>query len=108
MGLYGAAVAFPVIDFRRNLAPIALLGVALVIISALVVGLVLFAVFPELNLASAIALGAVLSPTDAVSATSRSRGVDKEPTLSYLLSNQSVLYTQTHERCAWRTVRMLF
>ena len=89
--LYGAAVAFPVIDFRRNLAPIALLGVALVIISALVVGLVLFALFPELNLASAIALGAVLSPTDAVSATSIAKRLGLPARVTTVLEGESLV-----------------
>ncbi|MFC4243433.1 cation:proton antiporter [Gryllotalpicola reticulitermitis] len=89
--LYGAAVAFPVIDFRRNLAPIALLGVPLVIISALAVGLVLFLLFPELNLASAIALGAVLSPTDAVSATSIAKRIGLPARVVTVLEGESLV-----------------
>jgi monovalent cation/hydrogen antiporter len=89
--LYGAAVAFPVIDFRRNLAPIAFLGVALVIISAVVVGWVLYIVFPDLDLASAIALGAVLSPTDAVSATSIAKRIGLPSRIVTVLEGESLV-----------------
>ncbi|GAA4175275.1 sodium:proton antiporter [Gryllotalpicola koreensis] len=89
--LYGAAVAFPVIDFRRNLPSIAFLGVALVIISAVAVGWVLFVVFPDLDLASAIALGAVLSPTDAVSATSIAKRIGLPSRIVTVLEGESLV-----------------
>jgi CPA1 family monovalent cation:H+ antiporter len=89
--LYGAAVAFPVIDFRRNLPPIAFLGVALVIVSAIAVGWVLFVVFPDLDLASAIALGAVLSPTDAVSATSIAKRIGLPSRIVTVLEGESLV-----------------
>jgi len=89
--LYGAAVAFPVIDFRRNLPPIAFLGVVLVIISAIAVGSVLYVVFPELDLASAIALGAVLSPTDAVSATSIAKRIGLPSRVVTVLEGESLV-----------------
>lgn len=67
--LYSAAVQVPVVDFRRNLSGIGMLSVVLVVISAVVIGLLLYLLLPQLNLAAAIALGAVVSPTDAVAAT---------------------------------------
>lgn len=67
--LYAAAVQVPIVDFRRNLGGITMLSVVLVVISAVVIGFILFALLPQLNLAAAIALGAVVSPTDAVAAT---------------------------------------
>ena len=45
-------------------------ALTLVLVSAVVTGLVLYALLPDLNLAAAIALGAVVSPPDAVAATS--------------------------------------
>jgi CPA1 family monovalent cation:H+ antiporter len=89
--LYGAAVAFPVIDFRRNLAPIALLGVVLVIVSAIAVGWVLFLALPDLDLPSAIALGAVLSPTDAVSATSIAKRIGLPARIVTVLEGESLV-----------------
>ncbi|MHA7986850.1 cation:proton antiporter [Rathayibacter sp. CAU 1779] len=67
--LYAAAVQVPLVDFRRNLGGITMLSVVLVVVSAVVVGFILFTLLPQLNLAAAIALGAVVSPTDAVAAT---------------------------------------
>lgn len=64
--LFSAAVAMPVTDFRRELRAISGLAIGLVVISALIVGVVVHALVPALPLPWAIALGAVLSPTDAV------------------------------------------
>ncbi|MBN9612657.1 MAG: cation:proton antiporter, partial [Actinobacteria bacterium] len=68
--LYSAAVNVPVLDLRRNVGPIAGLSVVLVIVSALVIGLLLHLIVPEIPLAAGVALGAVVAPTDAVAATS--------------------------------------
>jgi len=89
--LYGAAVNFPIIDFRRNLAPIASLGVILVIVSAVLVGLLLWALLPELDLASAIVLGAVVSPTDAVSATSIAKRIGLPSRIVTVLEGESLV-----------------
>lgn len=64
--LYASAVKMPMLEFRRNLGPIAILSVLLVALSAVVVGAVLHALVPGLGLPAAIALGAIVSPTDAV------------------------------------------
>ena len=64
--LFAAAVSMPIMDFRRELRLVAALAIGLVIISALVIGFVLNWLVPAISLPWAIALGAVLSPTDAV------------------------------------------
>ena len=64
--LHASAVKMPMPEVRRNLGPIATLSVLLVALSAVVVGTVLHTLVPGLGLAAAIALGAVVSPTDAV------------------------------------------
>ena len=71
--LYAAAIKLPLADFRRDLAPIAGLSVALVILTAFASGWLLFVLLPELSLPAAIALGAIISPPDAVAATSIGR-----------------------------------
>lgn len=68
--LYAAAVNVPTTDFRRELGTISALSVGLVVVSAFVVGFILWRIFPELGLAGAVAVGAVVSPPDAVAATS--------------------------------------
>ena len=64
--LYATAVNISTINFRRELTSVAVLAVLLVAVSAGVIGGVLTLVVPSLSLAWAIAMGAVLSPTDAV------------------------------------------
>jgi len=68
--LYAAAVNMPATDFRRDLGSITALSVVLVVVSAFAVGLFLWWLLPGLGLAAAVALGAVVSPPDAVAATS--------------------------------------
>ena len=64
--LYATAVGISTINFRRELASVVVLAILLVIVSAAVIGGVLTLVIPGLSSAWAIAVGAVLSPTDAV------------------------------------------
>lgn len=68
--LYSAAVNMPVMDFRRNLGPISALSVLLVIASAFATGLLVWWLMPDIGFAAAVALGAVISPPDAVAAIS--------------------------------------
>lgn len=71
--LFAAAVSMPVMDFRRDLLAVASLAVGLVAISAVVLGAVVHWLVPEIPLAWAIGLGAVISPTDAVAITMTKR-----------------------------------
>jgi CPA1 family monovalent cation:H+ antiporter len=77
--LFVAAFETPIRDLRRNLAPIARLSIALVILTAVVVAAVAQALVPGLGWAAAFALGAIVAPTDALAATSvfRRLGVPK-------------------------------
>lgn len=63
--LFSAAVQMPTQDFRRNLGTISSLAIVLVIVSSLTVGAFLH-VLLKLDYPTAIALGAIMSPTDAV------------------------------------------
>ncbi|HEU5487091.1 MAG TPA: cation:proton antiporter, partial [Microlunatus sp.] len=64
--LYSAAVNMPTMDFRRDLRTISAFSVLLVIGSAVIIGYVMSSLIPGIGLATGIALGAILSPTDAV------------------------------------------
>ena len=64
--LYSAAVQLPAIEFRRDFGPIAGLSVLLVLLSSLALGLFFNQLVPGLGIFFALALGAILSPTDAV------------------------------------------
>lgn len=67
--LYSAAFFSSLRDLRDNLRPISMLAIGLVIATTLVVGVVAKLVIDDLSWAAAFTLGAVLSPTDPVSAT---------------------------------------
>jgi CPA1 family monovalent cation:H+ antiporter len=68
--LYPAALFTSWRDFRRNLRPIVMLAIGLVLFTMIVVACVAHALIPSLPWAAAFALGAIVSPPDAVAATS--------------------------------------
>ncbi|WZH37727.1 MAG: sodium:proton antiporter [Microbacterium enclense] len=92
--LYSAAVQLPAIEFRRDFVPIAGLSVVLVVLSSVVLGLFFWAVIPGLGLALGIALGAILSPTDAV-ATSIAKRLGIAPRVVTMLEGESLLNDAT-------------
>ena len=67
--LYPAALMTSWRDFRANLRPIMLLAIGLVLFTTISVGYVAHYFIPLLPLAGAFALGAIISPPDAVAAT---------------------------------------
>ena len=93
--LYSAAVNVPLVDFRRNLRPVVGLSVLLVIISAVVVGAAVHFLVPEIPLAVGIALGAVISPTDAVAATSIGKRLGMPDRLVSILEGESLVNDAT-------------
>ncbi|MBB1195559.1 cation:proton antiporter [Curtobacterium flaccumfaciens] len=64
--LYSSAVSMPSMNFRREFGAISGLSVLLVVASSLVLGLFFAWVIPGLGFWWGIALGAIVSPTDAV------------------------------------------
>jgi CPA1 family monovalent cation:H+ antiporter len=67
--LYASAVSIPVVEFRRDLLAVGVLAVVLVVATAVVLGLALHQFLPVVPLNICIALGAIISPTDAVATT---------------------------------------
>ncbi len=67
--LWAAAYFTSLREFRQNLRPISLLAVGLVVATTAGVAAVAHALLPGIGWAEAIALGAIVSPPDAVSAT---------------------------------------
>lgn len=92
--LYAAAIQLPVVDFRRNLGSISGLSVLLVIVSALLTGFALNALL-GIDLAAAIALGAVVSPTDVVAATSIGKRLGLPPRLLAILEGEGLVNDAT-------------
>ena len=93
--LYSAAVNVPITDFRRNLRAITGLSVVLVVISAFGTGLLLWWLLPDLSFAAAVALGAVISPPDAVAATSIGKRLGLPPRLVTVLEGEGLVNDAT-------------
>ncbi|MFZ4896247.1 cation:proton antiporter [Plantibacter sp. Mn2098] len=64
--LYSASVSMPSMEFRRELNAIGGLSIVLVVLSSVILGFFFSLVIPGLGIWWGIALGAVISPTDAV------------------------------------------
>ena len=77
--LYATAIRSSLIDIRRDAKAIGSLAVGLVLATAVVVGFGLHAVVPGISLATALALGAIVAPPDAVATTAVARrsGLDR-------------------------------
>jgi CPA1 family monovalent cation:H+ antiporter len=71
--LYSAALDSSYLNIKANLRPIGLLSVGLVLATTAIVGLVAHLVIPGLRLSTALVLGAVIAPPDAVAAVSIGR-----------------------------------
>jgi Na+/H+ antiporter len=67
--LWSAAMFTSVREFKRNIDKIGTLAVGLVIVTTAVVAVVVHELFPGIPWAVAVALGAIVSPPDAVAAT---------------------------------------
>ncbi len=89
--LYASAIQVPLLDFRRNIGTISALSVLLVIVTALIVGIVMHALLPRLDLADAVALGAIVSPTDAVAATTVAKRLGLPARLVTVLEGESLV-----------------
>lgn len=81
--------------FRRNLPGILSLAVGAVIFTTLVVGMVTHWILPQLPWAACFALGAIVSPPDAVAARAVLKGVTLPRRLVALLEGESLLNDAT-------------
>ena len=96
--LYATAIRTSVVDFRANRRSIGYLSLLLVVVTALGVGLVTWAILP-VPFAVAVALGAVVAPPDAVAATSIARGVGLPRRLVTILEGESLVNDATAITC---------
>jgi CPA1 family monovalent cation:H+ antiporter len=81
--------------FRRHLGGILLLAVGAVVFTTLAVGVVTHWILPELPWAACFALGAIVSPPDAVSARAVLKGVTLPRRLTALIEGESLLNDAT-------------
>ncbi|WP_203230678.1 cation:proton antiporter domain-containing protein, partial [Agromyces humi] len=92
--LYSASVSMPSMEFRREFGAISGLSVALVVVSSVALGFLFWWLVPGVTLAAGIALGAIVSPTDAV-ATSIVKRVGVTPRVVTVLEGESLLNDAT-------------
>jgi Na+/H+ antiporter len=93
--LYSAALDSSAIQIRANIRPIALLAVGLVLFSTACVGLVAWWLAPGLPLGAALALAAVVAPTDAVAAVSIGRRLGLPRRMMTVLTGESLFNDAT-------------
>jgi len=92
--LYSASVSMPAMTFRREFGAIGGLSVILVIVSSVVLGLFFAWIIPGLGLGWGVALGAIVSPTDAV-ATGIVKRAGVSPRVVAILEGESLLNDAT-------------
>src|SRR5437867_6820700 len=93
--LWAAAYLTSLREFRANLRPILLLAVGLVLATTAAVAVVAHAVLPGIGWAEAIALGAIVSPPDAVSATAIGKRLRIPRRLVTILEGESLVNDAT-------------
>jgi len=82
-------------DFRSNIRPITLLAVGLVLVTTAAVAVVAHIWLPGLGWAGAIALGAIVSPPDAVSATAVAKRLGLPYRVVTILEGESLVNDAT-------------
>ncbi|MFD3584833.1 Na+/H+ antiporter [Streptomyces sp. NPDC058683] len=93
--LYKEGTESSYLDLRANMRPVALLSVGYVLFATFVVGWAAYVIVPGLPLPAALALGAVLAPTDAVAAAAIARRVGLPSRLTTILQGESLLNDAT-------------
>ncbi|GHH54351.1 Na+/H+ antiporter [Streptomyces candidus] len=93
--LHTAALESSYLDLRANLRPVALLSVGYVLFATVTVGWLVSLLVPALPLASALVLGAVIAPPDAVAATAIARKLGLPPRITAILQGESLVNDAT-------------
>ena len=93
--LWAAAYFTSLREFRNNIRPISMLAVGLVLATTATVAAVAHAALPGMGWAEAIALGAIVSPPDAVSATAIAKRLHIPHRLVTILEGESLVNDAT-------------
>ncbi|HEU4863928.1 MAG TPA: Na+/H+ antiporter [Candidatus Limnocylindria bacterium] len=93
--LFSAAYLSSPRELWRNIRPISLLAVGLVIITTAAVAVVAMVLIPPLGWPLAVALGAIVSPPDAIAATSIARSLNLPRRLVTILEGESLVNDAT-------------
>ncbi|MBS0319587.1 MAG: Na+/H+ antiporter [Proteobacteria bacterium] len=89
--LFGDAWQIPKRDLRAVLRPVLLLAFGLVLATVVVVGYTMHALIPALPLAAAFALGAIVSPTDALATSAMIGKLEMPRRMTMILSGESLI-----------------
>ncbi|WP_068469314.1 Na+/H+ antiporter [Candidatus Protochlamydia phocaeensis] len=89
--LYYGAYWISFREFKKNLREIFSLALGLVIATTIVIGIIFKALFPELSWSLAFAVGAIISPPDAMAATAILRHFNIGTRLSTILEGESLV-----------------
>jgi monovalent cation/hydrogen antiporter len=93
--LWSAGLESSAVALRTNFRSIGLLAVGLPLATTFAVGFVAYLTVPELTLAAAVTLGAIVAPPDAVSATAVGRRLGLPRRIMTLLGGESLLNDAT-------------
>jgi CPA1 family monovalent cation:H+ antiporter len=93
--LWSAGLESSYVALRQNIRPIGLLAVGLPLATTFAVGWVAYQTVPELTVAAALTLGAIVAPPDAVSATAVGRRLGLPRRMMTLLGGESLLNDAT-------------
>ena len=93
--LWAAAYFTSLREFRQSLRPISLLAIGLVLATTAAVAAVARVVLPGLGWPAALALGAIVSPPDAVAATAIAKRIGLPRRLVTILEGESLLNDAT-------------
>ncbi|GLP77843.1 Na+/H+ antiporter [Mycobacterium antarcticum] len=93
--LWSAGLESSYVAMRRNTRRIGLLAVGLPLVTTFAVGIVAYHTVPELTIAAALTLGAIVAPPDAVSATAIGRRLGLPRQIMTLLGGESLLNDAT-------------
>ena len=89
--LFSAAYFLSPWELWRNVRPISLLAIGLVFITTLAVAAVVMALAPQVGWPAAIALGAIVSPPDAIAATAIARRLNLPRRLVIIIEGESLV-----------------
>ncbi|TFV59149.1 Na+/H+ antiporter [Mycobacterium sp. PS03-16] len=93
--LWSAGLESSYVALRRNVGSIGMLAVGLPLATTFAVGVVAYLTVPELTVAAALTLGAIVAPPDAVSATAIGRRLGLPRRMMTLLGGESLLNDAT-------------
>ncbi len=89
--LYGAAWNTSWHDFKANIKPIGLAAIGLVLFTTVLVAAAAHWLIPNLDWPAAFLIGAIVSPPDAVAATSVTKGLGLSPRIITILEGESLV-----------------